>query len=243
MKHIFYILTTALILFSTSTTRAQNTGGTNILDMPSGQTLLHISATETKKVAQDLLVATLRYEVHNADKSTVQNDINRTMKAALKTANRYDDITVTTGYYNVHQRADHRTKEKLWYGAQTMTLTSHNQDNILEASGKLQKAGLSMSNLQYRVSPELAAQTKDHLLEAALAKLQKRAQRAAKALNKKNATLIEVHAQQGHSSNPVYRNAPMMMGASAKEEMTPPVVQGGESTISLSVSAKALLTR
>ena len=212
-----------------------------ILAMPDGQAILNISATERREVEQDLLVATLSFKVVNKDPRIVQNDINEKMKDALKTAKKTDDVKVNTGSYQVYERNEQRTKETKWHGSQSLTLKSKNSEEILKLVGKLQDMGLTSNGLNYTLSPETAVEVQDSLMEAALAQLQTRANRAAKALEKTTAELREVNVQGGnvpHQQNHYARGA-MMMADSM--EMAAPVASAGESTITLTVNARVIL--
>lgn len=214
----------------------------NILTMPSGEALLHISATEQQDVAQDLLISNLRYETQNNESAQVQNEINTAMKDALSMAETFKSVKVETRQYNIHKTTIPRTKEQVWRGSQGLTIKSTDAESVLNLTGKLQEHGFIASNLSYAISPKRAADIKDNMMEAALVKLQARAQRAAKALGKTTAELVEVNVQGGHVPSPVsmYRGVHMEM-ASMKSDMAPPVASPGETTLSLSVSAKAVL--
>ena len=99
-----------------------------------------------------------------------------------------------------------------------------------------------MNGLQYTVSPELLEETRDNLLEAALTKLRKKAERTAKALGKSKAELKKVNVDNGGNYYPQPRFARgMAMMSADKDEMAAPVAAPGESQVTLNVSAQALL--
>lgn len=217
-----------------------------VFELEESDSLLHISATETREVDQDLLIATLRIEVEDESNKVVQNKINIAMKAALDSAKSYKDVKAITRGYNVYQydvNRGHkdRASRMVWKGSQTVQLKSKNTEDLLELAGKIQGAGFVMGALSYTLSPEVAAQVQDEMLEAALTKLKSRAQRAAKALGKSKAELKEINTQ-GNSNavRPVYARAEMMT-MSAKSDMAAPVASPGETTITMNVTAKALL--
>ena len=210
------------------------------------ESLLHISATEQREVDQDLLIATLRIEAEDTDNKKVQNDVNTAMAKALDLAKGYEDVKAITRGYNVHQYDINGGKKNLpprmvWKGQQSLTLKSKNAEQVLELAGKIQAAGFLMNGLSYTLSPALAAQIQDEMLEAALEKLTARAQRAATALGKSSAELKEINTQ-GHYNppQPVYaRMESMSMAADSK--MAAPVASPGETTLNMTVNAKALL--
>ncbi len=213
-----------------------------ILTLPDGQVILNISATERREVEQDLLVATLSYVATNRDARALQNEINTAMKKAVDLARKEEKVKVNTGSYQVYEQTDPRTKEKKWRGSQSLTLKSKDADAVLELAGKLQEMKLTMNGLSYMLSPETAADIHDSLMEDALARLQRRADRAAKALNKSSAELREVNTQGGGIPyQQVRHRGAVMEMAMASDAMAAPVAEAGETTITLTVSARAIL--
>jgi len=212
-----------------------------ILSLPDGQVILNISATEYKEVEQDLLVGSLSKIVFNVKAGEVQNEINKSMAAALKEGEAYKSVKLNTGTYQVYEYTDPRTKESKWRGEQNLTIKSKNAEELLELTGKLQDMGLTMRGLSYMLAPDTSVAVQDSLMEAALTQLQNRADRAAKALGKSSAELRDVHVQ-GNSGVSYAR--PQMMRAEmtmAADSMAAPVAAAGEDTITLNVSARAIL--
>ena len=214
-----------------------------ILTMPDGQVILNISATERREVEQDLLVANLSYVATNADARALQNEINEVMAEALKTARKVSDVKINTGSYQVHERHKPRTKEKEWRGQQSITLKSKDSEKLLKLVAKLQDLKLNMNGLNYTLSPETAIEIQDALMEDALKQLQTRANRAAKALGKSSAELRDVRVNGGGvPHHPVaYSRGMIAQAAVAESAMAAPVAASGESTITLTVNARAIL--
>ena len=213
--------------------------------LPTGQTILNISATERQQVPQDLLIASLRIEKTGPDAKAVQNDVNTLMKTAADKAKAVTGVKVSTGGYYVYEETPPATKEipkpkKSWRASQSLEIKGTGADDILKLSGELQDMGLLMGGLNYTLSPEKMDDVKDSMMEAALAKLKARAERAAKAMNKASTELIEVNVE---TNDMVQSPRPMMyaMAKSASAEMAAPTAEPGETEITLTVSAKALL--
>mgnify|MGYP000604424752 CR=1 FL=1 len=212
-----------------------------------GESLLHISATERREVDQDLLIANLRIEVEDKSNKKVQNDINTAMAKALDLAKKYDDVKAITRGYNVHQYdrnggRKNLARDMVWKGNQSVQLKSKNAEDLLELAGKIQEAGFLMNGLSYTLSPEVAAKVQDEMLEAALEKLQIRAERASKALGKSKASLKEINTNGNYAPSPqVYARGMEMMSMAADSKMAAPVASPGETTITMNVSAKAIL--
>lgn len=218
-----------------------------VFKLEQNQSLLHISATEQREVDQDLLIATLRIESENEDNKFVQNTVNTAMAKALEEAGKYEDVKAITRSYNVHQYDRNGGKRDMpanmiWKAQQSVELKSKNAEQLLELAGKIQEAGFVMGGLNYVLSPEKAAQIQDEMLEEALGKLQNRAERAAKALGKTKAELKEINTNGNYVPQPRVMHARMEMAAmGAADSMAAPVASPGETTITMNVSAKALL--
>lgn len=218
-----------------------------------GETVLHISATERVQVSQDLLTASLRVEREDIDAKAVQAEINTIMAKAVDAAKAVSTVKVSTGHYYVYQYdpnprpvepKDGKDEKRVmkWRGSQSLQLQSTKADDLLKLAGALQDTGLVMENLGYSLSPEKADEAKDSLMEAALAKVKTKAERAAKAMNKSRADLVEVNVDSSDNfiHQPVMMRA-MAMDGGTMEKASAPTAAPGESEITLTVSAKALL--
>lgn len=219
------------------------------VSLPEGQTVLNIAATERAQIQQDLLIATLRVDQEGSDAKTIQNDINALMKKALDAAKAVPEVKASTGQYYVYQNDPNpRPVEKgqtalpkTWRGSQSMELRSTSADILLKLVGDLQEAGLVVGGLSYTLSPDKADQAKDALMEQALAKVTARAERAAKAMNKASMALIEVNVDTSDNIGQPYMMRAMAMESSGSAKMATPVAEAGETEITLTVTAKALL--
>lgn len=242
-------LTTLCALALPLSAHAQDTGK-GIFDLPAGHMVINLSAIERVEVDQDLLVARLRYEGENKDATALQNEINAMMKKAVDLAKADAAIKVTTQQYYVYpvdppQPHEGKTpatpEERKWRGSQELELKSEKAENLLELTAKLQDMGLATSGLSYTLSPDKAQDTQENLMEAALEKLNQKAQRAAKALGKSGADLLEINVDSGgYYPQPVMMHA-MAMDSGAMGKRAAPVAAPGQTEITMTVSAKALL--
>ena len=217
-----------------------------ILDLPEGTSLVSLSATERVEIEQDLLVATLRYESENESARVVQDTINKKMKDALDKAKKVSSVKAATQQYHVYEYDPNRHKQlknrkKLWRGQQGLMVKGKKADELLELVGELQEMGLSMNGLNYQVSPELLEETRDSLLEDALKKLTAKANRTAKALGKSKAELKQINVNMGGGGYYPKARMAMMETAADSMAMSAPVAAPGESQVTLTVSAQALL--
>lgn len=212
-----------------------------------------LTASDQKKVEQDLLVASLRIEIDNKDSRKVQDEINKTMKEALGVVKAEPVIKVSTGNYYVYsydpnpspQPLSHAEQQKrmIWKGSQTIELQSKDSQKILDVLGKIQNMGFLMSGLNYTLSSELAEAQRDELLVGALKKIQTKADLISKTLGKSGYEIIEVNVDGSYMPQP---QPVMMMARSTKMEMagdsmSAPVAAPSETDVSLSISARIQL--
>lgn len=232
----------ALLILMSAPAPASAQAQDPIISLPDGQVILNISAEERREVEQDLLVGSLSYIVTKADAGEVQNEINTMMAKALEEAKKAEEVKVNTGAYQVYETTIERTKETQWRGQQSMTVKSKNSESLLDLVQDLQKLGLTMDGLSYTLSPETAIDIQDSLMEDALKQLQERADRAAKALGKSGADLRDVSVNSsGIPYQPQMRGQMAMMEMASSKSMAAPVAAAGETTITLNVSARAIL--
>lgn len=218
---------------------------------PAGQTIINFSATERRAVPQDMIVSSLRIDVEDADPAAVQKKINEGMTKALALTKGETTIKTSTGGYTVH-RYDQEVKRNaqtgevqtkaVWRGSQTIDMESKDTAKVLDLTGKIQAMGFAMNNLGYTLAPETVEKVRDELMVAALQKLQGKAAIVGKTLGKSDYELVDVNVDTGGPVMPMYKN--MMMRAEvamADASMPAPVAQAGETDVTLTVSARALI--
>lgn len=216
-------------------------------------TFVTLSASDQKKVEQDLLVASLRIEIDGKDARKVQDDINKAMQKAMAIAKAEPSLKVSTGNYYVYsydpnpspKPLSHAEMQKrlMWKGSQTIDIQSKDAQKILDSVGKIQDLGFAMNGLNYMLSPELGEAQRDELLVGALTKIKKKAELVTKTLGKSGYDIVEVNIEGSYMPQP----QPVMMMKAARMEMasdmavSSPVAAPGEADVSLSVSARVLL--
>lgn len=218
---------------------------------PEGQTLINFSATETRTVPQDLIIASLRIEIEEATPTEIQKKINEAMKKALEIAKKEPDLKVSTGSYMVHkydqpietnQKTGEQKFKSVWRGSQTIDIQSKNSEKVLDVVGKIQGLGFATNNLQYTLHPDTVEKVRGELLVEALKKLQTKAKIVGETLGKANVDLVDVNVDTGGPVMPMYKNMVMARAEMAMDASMPaPVAEAGESDVSLTVSARALI--
>jgi len=224
----------------------------DIKAQPQLGTTVTLSASDKKKVEQDLLVASLRIEIDNKNSRQVQDEINKSMKLAVDLAKTEPAIKVSTGNYFVYSYDPNpspqpltnaeQQKRMIWKGSQTIDLQSKDSEKILSVLGKIQDMGFIMNGLNYSLSPELAEAQKDELLVGALKKIKSKAELVAKTLGKSGYDIIDVTIDGSYMPQPQPVMMSMARGEMTKSaDMSNPVAALSEADVSLNVTARVAL--
>jgi uncharacterized protein YggE len=222
------------------------------VQLPAGHTALNISATEKVEVEQDMLIASLRIQKEGETAKEVQEYINKRMATAMASLKKVKSLKIETGRYYVHpdyryiDRKDGSNERVIdqWRGSQSVTIKGLVAEDILTMAGKLQDMDFVMNSLNYQLSPKKYDEIRDGLMEKTVEALMVRAKRVGKALNKSNVDLVEINVDaRNNTPRPMYARAAKMemMAMSSDAAMPAPVAEAGETTVSMSVSARAIL--
>ena len=216
-------------------------------ELQSGQLALNLSATEQQNVAQDTLNASLMFSTQGRDKTALQNEVNTAMRAALDLLKSSTGIEYNTTQYQVYMTSPAEPTRRdvnnpVWRAQQEVQMNSLDSATLLELVGQLQDNGLVVSSLYYSLSTARYEEIADTLMVAALKKLQNRADSAAEALAMGKAQLVEVSLD--GSPNFAYKERfnVSMARAADSPAMETPVADPGETQVSLTVSARAVLS-
>ncbi len=222
---------------------AQNTF--DLDDLDEGQVLLNLSVSEDVQVQQDLLSAVLQFTVRGPDSTALQHQVNQAMTQALEILGETDGVDYQTQQYQVHpvysRRDDPEALEQpIWQAQQSLRLSSLDSPAVLGAVAELQARGLQVQHLGYSLSPAAHRQASESLLEAAIASLQRKAQQTAQLLGKQQAEIIELSLNDG--PNHGLRAMSVARTSADSAEMATPVAEPGRTTVTVSVSARALIS-
>jgi predicted secreted protein len=210
----------------------------DLTELQPGQLLLNLSASESVAVAQDILQAQLEYSAQGTDRSSIQGDVNNAIKQALALLDESSSIKFSTLQYYVYAiNPGPRQGLPTWRAQQSIRLESSDSETLLGLIGALQAAGLHVTNLSYKLSTQAMQDAEQQLRQAVLSKLQITAEETALQLGKSGASLIEISMEDNRGG--AY---PMMRAMAMEADMmqTPSAVPG-ETTVTLSITAKALL--
>ncbi|MBV8988446.1 MAG: SIMPL domain-containing protein [Solirubrobacterales bacterium] len=144
------------------------------------ETVLEFSETAGVMVQPDEIAASLHAEATASEPADAQEAVNRTMAKALDTARQVQGVTPATGQYAVWPAsAQFSSKAPAWRASQTLDLSAQDGPPLLHLVGALQKQGLVVQQLGWRLSTQAARTAREQALRHALGGLRKRAEEAA----------------------------------------------------------------
>lgn len=233
------ILTASLFCAEVS---AQNNFSLDMLNP--GEIMVNLNANEQTEVEQDMLHAGLVYTARGRDQVAVQDEVNRVMADVQEVL---EDSAVESSIqrYYVHQIQPNRPTRgdldnSLWQGRQGVQLTSQNSAALLELVTDLQELGLTMSGMNYSLSPQRQEEVADTLMSAALTKLRNRAEATAAAMGKSGVEIVEI-TMNSSGGGGYYRGLSTAMAMESSMDVATPVAEPGLTTVSFNVSARAIL--
>ena len=237
----------ALLLFLISSTPVMGQNNFDLDDLEDGELILNLNATEQINVEQDTLNVNLMFSRQGRDSTELQNEVNLAMREArdiLDDTNNIDWSIQQYHVYNIQPQRQTRNdiSNPVWRAQQNIQMKSLNSEALLVVTARLQQLGLTINNMYYSLSTEKHQEVSDSLLDAALLSLQARAERVANTLDKDEAELIDVNI----NGSPGFFGGRMEMAARASFDaagaMAVPVAEPGETQVSVTVSARALLS-
>ncbi len=144
------------------------------------ETILDFSETATVMAQPDEITASLHAEASASEPAAAQEAVNRTMAQALDTARQAKGITPATGQYAVWLVPEQPGNAvPAWRASQTLDLSAQDGPALLSLVGALQKQGLAVQQLGWRLSSQATRAARDQALRQALGDLRKRAEDAA----------------------------------------------------------------
>ena len=136
---------------------------------------------------------------------------------ALEILEATDNIEYSTQQYHVYNMQGRNNQTPTWRAQQSIQMSSINAEALLVVTARLQQLGLTVNSMNYSLSSEKYEEVSDSLMNAALQKLQARANEAASTLNKATAALVEVSLNGGN--NQLFRGARASMAMDSMESM------------------------
>ena len=204
-------------------------------------TILRLSETATVQAMPDELAGTVRAEATAPDAAAAQSAINAAMGAALARARQLPQVTFSTGTYEVWQTEPGQTGGQAggraqWHASQSLDLSSHDGPALLELVGALQRQGLAVGQLAWKLSRPVEEAARRQALAESLQRLRGRAEEAAKLLDLRFGSFREVRLEP--APTPVF---PRAMMAAAAQTSASPNAEAGPVDVNATVAAEVLL--
>jgi predicted secreted protein len=211
---------------------------TTLIQVPSPQPVITITASASGEVANDRMLAMLRAETDNADAARAASEVNARMARALSQAKSVSGIDARTAGYSSYQISEPNRPPR-WRVSQTLALESSDFVALSALVSKLQGSdGLLLSGLSFTVSPSARHAAEDALTTQAIKSWQQRAQNAAHGFGAGDFHTGRVTIQ----TNDFGRPQPMFKaGGVAATSVAPVSVEGGTSEVTVTVSGDAIL--
>ncbi|MBV8648591.1 SIMPL domain-containing protein [Paludibacterium sp.] len=200
-------------------------------------TVLELTASSQREVANDQLDVTLYAEDSRAQPAPLADSLNRKTAAALAEAKGYSAVQASSGAYASWPQYDKNNQIKGWQGRAEIHLRTRDFVQGAQLVAKLQQT-LLLSSVDFSVSDAARRTIEQQMLPEAIAQLQATAKIAAGALGKTHVSVRELNV--GNSGN-MPRPVMAMMAKRASgntDSVATPDWQAGTSTLQLQVSGK-----
>lgn len=209
------------------------------------QTVLKLAETATVTIQPDELTASLLAETIAASAAEAQARVNKFIADALARAKTVTVVTASTGRYSVYRVGPNPNdrpgadKNERWQASQSLELKSHDGGALLNLVGELQKSGLAVGGLAWRLSPETARKARAQATRLALAGLRDRADEAAAQIGLAFEEFKEIRLDSDRPG-PI---GPRMMSAArmSGDASTPPSAVADDVSVSATAEADIVL--
>ena len=238
MRHVSVLSSALLLALSGVVAQAQSVKEPQAPQALASR-IVHLGASASAQVLQDWMVMTLSVQKEGVDPALVQKQIKATLASALaltQPSAQTGALEVSTGQLSVSPRYGRDGKSNGWVGVAELVLQGRDIDGIAAMSGRVQ--GMTVSHVQWAVSPELKRQTENRIQGEAVAQFQSRASALARSFGSTGYDLKEVRVSaQDSAGEPIMRMAAVQMDAAS----APMPVQAGSSRVVVNVSGSIQL--
>jgi predicted secreted protein len=211
---------------------------TTLIEAPTPQPILTVTASATTPVANDRMHAIMRAEADSPDAAQAANAVNARMARALERAKAVAGVDVRTAGYSSYQISEPKQPMR-WRVAQTLALESGDFVALSGLVSRLQGGdGLVLSNVDFSVSRDARRAAEDALTEQAIQSWQQRAKLAAQSFGSSTYRpgRLTIQTNDFGGPRPMYK-----AGGVAAAAVAPVNVEGGTTDVTVTVSGEAIL--
>jgi predicted secreted protein len=203
------------------------------------ETILHLAETATIMVPPNELFATLRAEAHHTKSAEAQARVNTLVRDATALAKDAKGIAVSTGAYSVWRIAPTQNDwSERWQASQAIRLVGSEPTTLLTLIGQLQSQGLTLAELQWRLTRDTARASRREATNRALAGLRARAEEAAEILGLR---FTHFRAVRLDGAEPVAMPRPALLTTSRTSDATAPIAEPADHPVTAQAQAEAVL--
>lgn len=195
---------------------------------------VHLSATASQAVENDLLVAEMFAQAEGQDTSTLAAEVNSRVTWALEEAAAVPAAKVQTLEYQT-QPVYRNNRVDGWRVSQALRLESTDMDALSALIGRLQ-ARLLVRSVGYEVSVSRQKTAVDELIDRAIADFRDRARRVAEAFGKADYRIVAVEVNTGGQIPEPRRYAMRGMAIAEAAAAPPPAFESGTQDLQVVVS-------
>ena len=205
------------------------------------QNVLHLSATGTVDVQQDLLMLTLNTTRDGPDAATVQGQLKAALDAALSEAKKAaapGQLDVRTGNFSLYPRYARDGKISGWNGSAELVLEGRDFPRITGTAAKIQT--MTMGGVGFSLSREQRARVEGEAQSIAIERFKAKATDLARGFGFTGYTLREVTV---NSNDQGYPRPPRMLAMELKSSQsdTPVPAEAGKSSVVVTVNGSVQL--
>lgn len=211
-----------------------------IADAPAG-TRVALTAQAAETLPNDEVVVRFRIEAQGPKAAVLRDRVNRISRAVDVRLKREKGVVQATLGRSVapvwhYDSVTHKQVQDGWRLVQSAQATSGVLDAVPDWVDAIEKAGAHLDSLTFRVSAGAMEKAREHLRLRAIAEFRARAGMIARALSASSFQILELHTDTALPRQP----RPLALAQAA--QATPrPVLEAGESRVTVSVSGEILL--
>jgi len=202
--------------------------------------VLTLEAQAGAEVPLDVATIALVTETEGKDAAQLAQRVNQTLDETMKEAKSETRVAARSGGYRTFPVTDKEGRVAAWRARAEIILESKDFKTLAALAGRL-SSRMQVAGIAFALSPEVRRAEEDRLATQAIAAFQSRAQVAAKAFGYAGFSVLEVgvHAQ---GTGPVPPR-PMLRSAMVSSEAAPVPVEGGRTTVTVTVSGSVQMQK
>jgi predicted secreted protein len=207
--------------------------------LPSVAQRVHLAASASEQVPQDLLTLTLSVVREGTDAHSLQTQINTVLEFALQVARREakpGQMDVRSGQFSLSPRYGRDGKLTGWQGSAGLILEGRDFARITETAVRL--PAMTVASVNFGLSPEQFQAAQSKAQAQAIAQFRAKATEVAKGFGFTDYTLGEVHIG-AESPMPMMRGG--MLTSASMADKVPIATEAGTRQVTVTVSGSVQL--